>query len=63
MLPKPNLQKMSLKELRKYVLSHRDDEEAWQEFTSRERPNAIYFDKDMPLSEQKSKLKELLQEN
>ncbi len=63
MLRKPNFQKMSLKELRNYVLNHRDDDEAWQEFTSRERPNAIHFDTDMPLSQQKIKLKQLLQEN
>lgn len=59
--PKPNFRKMSLQELRRYVLTHRDDEEAWQEFTHRERPNAIYFDTDMPLSEQEERLQELLQ--
>ena len=60
--PKPNFKKMSLQELRHYVLVHREDEEAWQEFTHRERPNAIYFDTDMPLSEQETKLQELLQD-
>ncbi|NET57366.1 MAG: hypothetical protein F6K47_14720 [Symploca sp. SIO2E6] len=61
-LPKPNFSKMSLQELRCYVLAHRDDQEAWQEFTHRERPNAIYFDADMPLAEQQAKLQELLQD-
>lgn len=61
--PKPNLREMSLEELRHYVLAHRDDEEAWQEFTHRERPNAIYFDIEMPLSEQEIKLQELLQDD
>ena len=61
--PKPNFKKMSLQELRRYVLAHRDDQEAWQEFTHRERPNAIYFDTDMPLSEQETKLQELLQDD
>ncbi|MCC5637091.1 hypothetical protein LC593_14745 [Nostoc sp. CHAB 5844] len=60
--PKPNFSQMSVQELRRYVLAHRDDEEAWQEFTNRERPNAIYFDKDMSLSEQETKLQELLQD-
>jgi hypothetical protein len=59
--PKPNFKKMSLHELKKYVLSHRDDQEAWQEFTHRERPNAIYFDTDMPLSTQKERLQELIE--
>jgi hypothetical protein len=52
---------MSLQELRRYVLAHRDDREAWQEFTARERPNAIYFDADLSLAEQERKLQELLQ--
>ncbi|MGK7874649.1 MAG: hypothetical protein AB4426_15495 [Xenococcaceae cyanobacterium] len=54
---------MSLQELRRYVLVHRDDEEAWKEYASRPRPNAVYFDTDMPLSEQETKLQELLQGN
>jgi hypothetical protein len=61
MSPKLNFREMSLQELRRYVLVHRDDEEAWQEFTHRERPNAIYFETDMPLSAQETKLQELLQ--
>jgi|GEM_PF-1764785 len=58
---KPDFREMSLHELRRYVLAHRDDSEAWQEFTDRERPNAIYFDADMPLAEQQVKLQELLE--
>ena len=41
---KPNFKQISLHELRRYVLAHRDDNEAWQEFTERDRPHAIYFD-------------------
>ena len=61
MSPKPNFSEMSLQELRRYVLVHRDDREAWKEYASRPRPNAIYFDTDMLLSEQETKLQELLQ--
>lgn len=61
--PQPNFREMSLQELRRYVLAHRDDREAWQEFTDRERPNAIYFDTDLPLAEQERKLQELLQDD
>jgi hypothetical protein len=56
MLPKSNFREMSLQELGRYVLVHRDDEQAWEEFTSRERPNAIYFETNMPLSEQEAML-------
>ena len=61
MSPKPNFKEMSLQELKEYVLSHRDDQEAWQEFTHRERPNAVYFDTDVPLTTQKQKLQELIE--
>ncbi len=61
MSPKPNFQEMSLHELKKYVLSHRDDQEAWQEFAHRERPNAVYFDTNIPLSAQKERLQELIE--
>lgn len=61
MSPKPNYQEMSLIELRRYVLANRDDEQAWEEFASRERPNAIYVEADVPPSEQEKKLKELLE--
>lgn len=61
MSPKLNFKTMSLHELKKYVLSHRDDQEAWREFTHRERPNAVYFDTDVPLITQKQKLQELIE--
>jgi hypothetical protein len=61
MSPKPNFKAMSLSELKKYVLSHRDDQEAWQEFTYRERPNAVFFDTDIPLATQKQRLQELIE--
>ncbi|GBF81342.1 DUF6887 family protein [Aphanothece sacrum] len=61
MSPQPNFKTMSLQELRSYVLTHRDDEKAWQEFANRRRPNAIYFEVDMSLLEQETKLNELLE--
>jgi hypothetical protein len=61
MSPKPNFQQMSLQELRRYVLAHRDDLEAWQEYASRPRTNAVYFDSEMSPSEQETKLRELLE--
>ena len=61
MSQKPNFTQMSLSQLRAYVLANRNDEEAWQEFASRTRPNAIYFDADLPLSEEKKKLQELIE--
>lgn len=47
-----NFKAMSLNELRKYVLEHREDEEAWKEFASRPRPNAITVPAQTPLEEQ-----------
>ena len=38
---KPNFKKLSLNELRHYVLAHREDQEAWDEYVSRPRPNAV----------------------
>ncbi len=60
-LPKPNFQQMSLQELRHYILAHRDDLDAWQEYTGRPRTNAVYFDSEMSPSEQETKLRELLE--
>lgn len=61
MSPKPNLKEMSLYELKCYVLANRDDQEAWREFASRPRPNAVYFDTSMSRSEQETELRELLE--
>ncbi|MEC5031020.1 MAG: hypothetical protein SAL07_14075 [Oscillatoria sp. PMC 1051.18] len=58
---KPNFKEMSLQELKSYVLNHRNDSEAWKEFASRPRPNAIHFDSNMSISEQKAKLQSLLE--
>ncbi len=44
--------------LRKYVLEHREDEEAWKEFASRPRPNAIIVPAQTPLEEQERILRE-----
>jgi hypothetical protein len=59
---KPNFKNMSLKELRKYILSHREDKEAWNEYASRPRPNSILVTADTPLSEQKQILEKLIQQ-
>jgi hypothetical protein len=62
MLPKPNFQQMSLPELRQYVLAHREDLEAWQEYTSRPRPHAVYVDAEQSPAEQETRLRELLEQ-
>ena len=53
-----NFKKMPLDKLRKYVLENREDEEAWKEFASRPRPNAITVPAQTPLEEQERILKE-----
>ncbi|MBE9169243.1 hypothetical protein IQ238_17510 [Pleurocapsales cyanobacterium LEGE 06147] len=58
-LPKPNFQTMTLTELRQYVLAHRDDQEAWVEFTNKTRPDAVIVSADTPLEEQERIIKEL----
>lgn len=58
--PKPNFEQMSLQELRRYVLAHRDDPKAWEEYASRPRTNAVYFEATMSPSEQETKLKALI---
>ncbi len=47
-----NFKKMPLDKLRKYVLENREDEEAWKEFASRPRPNAITVPAQTSLEEQ-----------
>lgn len=49
---KPNFKQMNRKELKKYILTHREDEEAWNEFISRPRPNSIIVPADTPPEEQ-----------
>jgi hypothetical protein len=58
-----NFQAMNLKELRQYVLAHRDDREAWNEFAARPRPNAIMIPADTPIEEQERIIKELVDRN
>jgi hypothetical protein len=58
-LSKPNFQDLTLNELRRYVLAHRDDQEAWDEFAARPRPNAFIVPADTPLEEQERIIKEL----
>ena len=55
-----NFKEMSLKELRKYVLANRQDQEAWDEFVSRPRPNAIIVPADTPLEEQERILRDAI---
>ena len=50
---------MSLKELRKYVLEHREDEQAWREYADRPRPNATIVSAQTPLHEQEQIFKKL----
>jgi hypothetical protein len=52
--------KMSLKELRKYILENRENQKAWDEFVSRPRPNAVIIAPDLPKEEQERILKELI---
>ena len=59
-LSKPNFQAMTLNELRRYVLAHRDDREAWNEFAARPRPNAVMVSADTPVEEQERIVKELV---
>ncbi len=60
-MTKPDYKQMSLQELRKYVLSYREDEEAWNEYASRPRPNSVLVNSDTPLSEQEQIFNNLLQ--
>lgn len=53
-----NFKEMPLNQLRKYFLEHREDEEAWKEFASRPRPNAIIVPAQTPLEEQERILRE-----
>jgi hypothetical protein len=59
-MSKPNFQAMNLNELRRYVLAHRDDREAWDEFAARPRPNAVMVSADTPVEEQELIIKELV---
>ncbi len=53
-----NFKEMPLNKLRKYVLEHREDEEAWKEFANRPRPNAIAVPAQTSLEEQERILRE-----
>ena len=57
----PNFKQMSLTELRKYVLSHREDMEAWDEYANRPRPNSILVTADTPITEQEKIVTKLIQ--
>ena len=46
-----NFKTMPLNELRRYVLENREDENAWKEFVTRPRPNAIIMSSETPLEE------------
>lgn len=62
-MSKHNFQAMNLNELRRHVLAHRDDREAWDEFAARPRPNAIMVPADTPIEEQERIIKELVNRN
>ncbi|MGL5941897.1 MAG: DUF6887 family protein [Waterburya sp.] len=51
---------MSKKELKKYILANRHDKEAWEEFRSRPKPNAITIPPDAPPEEFERILREAL---
>jgi hypothetical protein len=59
-MSKPNFQTYRLNELRRYVLAHRDDREAWDEFAARPRLNAVMVPADTPIEEQERIIKELV---
>ena len=59
---KPNFKQMSLTELRKYVLSHREDIEAWDEYADRPRPNSILVTADTPIAQQEQIIDSLIQQ-
>jgi hypothetical protein len=62
-MPKTNFQAMNLNELRRYVLTYRDDKEAWDEFAARPRPKAVMVPSDTPVEEQERIIKELVDRN
>ncbi|MGV2831633.1 DUF6887 family protein [Myxosarcina sp. GI1(2024)] len=53
---------MTLNELRHYVLAHREDQEAWDEYVSRPRPNATIIPADITLEEQQQIFEDLLRQ-
>ena len=59
-MSKHNFQAMTINELRRYVLAHRDDREAWNQFAARPLPNAIMVPADTPIEEQERIIKELV---
>lgn len=58
---KPDFKKMSFTELRKYVLAHREDREAWDEYANRPRPNSILVTADISVTEQERIIGNLIQ--
>ena len=58
-----NFKEMSLKELKRYVLDNRKDQEAWDEYVSRPRPNATIIGADLPREEQDRIFEELLRKS
>lgn len=55
----PNYEKMSREELRKYVLLHRDDDEAIRElFVNRRNPNAKIY----PVNQTTDEIKQIILE-
>jgi hypothetical protein len=57
-----NYKSMTLNELRHYVLKNREDQEAWDEYVSRPRPNATIIPADIPEEEQQRIFEDLLRQ-
>lgn len=66
-MTKPNFQTMTRKELKTYLMSHRDDEEGWRIFFDKteaeKNPNAKVFSADVPMDEMKQIILEKIREN
>ena len=60
LMTKLNFKEMNLKELRKYILAHRDDDEAWSEYAARPR-NSTLFPPSQSFDQYKEVIEKLLQ--
>lgn len=61
---KPNYKEMTHEELRKYVLAHRDDDEAINElFVNRRDPNAKVYPANMSIEEMTQVIQERIKAN
>ena len=58
---KPNFKELSLNELRHYIVAHKKDREAWDEYVSRPRPNAVGLPYTENFQEVEDSLRKLLE--